>query len=475
MKPAYRVARSPVDQFFDKGPPPPPTRMGSGDVLSIESDTVTVNMHGTVVAGVAVQGDMPGVGDQIDVWSQEDLLYTPGDLSSGGGGDDTPHIVSTRRPGTGSDTEINIAGSFNDDSWFFDPEAMPDWMSDAREDGTGLEITRDGTDNDGILWSPSGFDVRPGDELVFTVSATYLDDKVTRMTTVVCWGTEDTDPLPDGTTHLSTYSPTVQVDGVDEEMETTIVVPSTVSTTDNGSIVPLSARIGILFQVVTVDPYATKVMALGPPIWYFRYENTTTNVDSSGNARFWNNGYGASTDVPGLYPGGGRARSYPGTGESQLLGSVVPTATNVSCTFAAGVKFTGGTGDWNILASIVGAIAAGHTIMFGFDDTGHPLTKCYGGGTEISAIATMTVGTTATHHVVWTWNATTFEVKIWVDGVVVLTANNGGPIRTGSGLRDFGGGNGRYFKGVVDEPAWYDRLLSDIEITDLAACWAAGL
>lgn len=470
---SYRVPRSPVDQFFDKGPPPPPTRMGSGDVLSVESDTVTVTMHGTVVAGVAIQGDLPDVGDQIDVWSQEDLLYSPGsDDGDSSGGADNLHIVSTARPGSATASEVPIAGSFGDDSWFFEALDMPDWAEDAREDGTGLEVTRDGPDEQGVLWSSEVFVVRPGDQLVFNVSATYLDGIVATMQTMLCWGEEGTEPLPGDSTNTTAYSPVVSVDGVEDELECTVVVPSTVSTVD-GTIVPLVARVGIRFTANDVHSYPVTVMSFGP-LWYFRFENTSTNVDSSGHGHTWNNNYANSSDVAGLYSGGGRARSYPGTASSQLT-TTVSSAMNTSFTLTGGFNVIGGTGGSNSVAGVESSINAGHTVYSGFESDGRPFMQCWDGVTDTRFTAPASV-TGGTHHVVWRWNHLTFDVGIWVDGVRVLTGNNGRIIRLGSGARMFAGGDGlRFYKGTLDEVAWYDKLLSDTEIATLYTAWAAGL
>jgi hypothetical protein len=474
---AYRVPRSPADQLYDKGPPPPPTRMGSGDVLSVEAESVTVQMHGTTISGVAVQGDMPGVGDQIDVWSQDDLLYTPGDGSSSSAATEDLHIVSTRRPGTGSATDLNIAGSFRDDSWFFEETDLPEWDSAAREDGTGLEVTLDGTvDQVGILWSDGPCDVRPGDELVFTVAATYLAGTIATMQTMYCWGEEDTDPLPSPTTAVLSYSPAVDVDGVGEEMESTVTVPSTVTTADASVIVPLRARVGIRFTANVVNPYAATVMSLGPPLWYFRYENVTTNLDSSGNNLTWNNGYANSTDVPGLYPSAtpGRARSYPGTNGSQLnLGGGHPG--DQSFTFACGASLIGGTGDWNVIFGVVGTIAGAHSVMLGYNTAGQPMLAPYGSIDESHLLGPTSLAGAGTRHLVYTYSKTSLQMKIYVDGVQVAFRTSPGPIRPGHGFHQMAMGNGaRYFKGTVDEAAFFEKTFTDAEVTTLYRAWAAG-
>ena len=67
-RPAHRVPRSPADNDFPKGPPPAPSRLGSGEVTAIEdADSVTVLINDEDVEGVHVQGNMPEVGDQLDV------------------------------------------------------------------------------------------------------------------------------------------------------------------------------------------------------------------------------------------------------------------------------------------------------------------------------------------------------------------------------------------------------------------------
>jgi hypothetical protein len=67
-----------MDAAFDKGRPPGPVRMGSGEVTATATDTLTVDMHGETIPGVAVQGGMPAVGAQVDVFNLDDLLYCTG-------------------------------------------------------------------------------------------------------------------------------------------------------------------------------------------------------------------------------------------------------------------------------------------------------------------------------------------------------------------------------------------------------------
>jgi Concanavalin A-like lectin/glucanases superfamily len=277
---SYRVPRSPVDNFFQKGPPPPPTRMGSGEVLAISADTCTVLLHGTQVPGVAVQGNMPAVGDQIDIWNMEDLVYTPGaeDGWVDDGTSDAPHIVSSDRPSI-SDQPVNIGGSFHDESWFFEAVDEPDWRRDAREDLTGLEVSRDGTDTDGILWSGVGFDVRVGNELHFTITADWLDFTPASMQLVVCYGADpDVAPLPGDDTDVRTHGSPVLIDGVDETLDVTWVVPEEVHPDGGGGTFdPVIARVGILFHVEP-PPAGSRVA-----FWAMDDSTGTTMADSSGD------------------------------------------------------------------------------------------------------------------------------------------------------------------------------------------------
>lgn len=78
--PAHRVPRSTIDvRGFPSAKPAPAARLGAGEVTAIEdAETVTVVMNDEVVAGVFIQGNLPPIGEQIEVWALDDTLYSPG-------------------------------------------------------------------------------------------------------------------------------------------------------------------------------------------------------------------------------------------------------------------------------------------------------------------------------------------------------------------------------------------------------------
>jgi Concanavalin A-like lectin/glucanases superfamily len=235
------------------------------------------------------------------------------------------------------------------------------------------------------------------------------------------------------------------------------------------------AELGGLENCPDLPPaYADAVMALSP-LWYYRFENTTSNVDSSGHGWTWNTGYAGSTDVPGLYPSStnrGRARSFTGAaGGGQL--NVTGVTGERSATCAAAVQHVSAGGE-SIVASVCGPIAGGHSIMFGFHSDGKPFIHCYGGGVEKQLFGPTSLSGTGTHHMVWRWDKVTFDVDIWVDGVKIAHGNNGGPIRPGTGWRQVCDGNGRVYRGVLDEVSWFDAALTDTQVAALYESWAGG-
>lgn len=80
---AYRVPRSAYDAAYDTGAPSPGVRYVSGVVLDTQTDTLTAEIYDEAVPNVAVLGDMPAVGEQVDIFQVGSLLYVP--VSSQGG------------------------------------------------------------------------------------------------------------------------------------------------------------------------------------------------------------------------------------------------------------------------------------------------------------------------------------------------------------------------------------------------------
>jgi hypothetical protein len=220
--------------------------------------------------------------------------------------------------------------------------------------------------------------------------------------------------------------------------------------------------------------YSDAVLALSP-LWYYRFENVSSNVDSSTHGWTWNTGYAGSVDVPGLYPSStnpGRARSFTGAaGGGQL--NVTGVTGDRSATCAAAVQHVSAGGE-SMVASVCGPIAGGHSIMFGFHSDGKPFIHCYGGGVEKQLMGPTSLSGTGTHHMVWRWDKATFDVDIWVDGVKIAHGNNGASIRAGTGWRQVCDANGRLYRGVLDEVSWFDAALTDEQIAALYESWAGG-
>jgi Concanavalin A-like lectin/glucanases superfamily len=219
--------------------------------------------------------------------------------------------------------------------------------------------------------------------------------------------------------------------------------------------------------------YSDLVMSYGP-LWYLRFENPASNVDTASHFTV-NNGYGDTTDRIGLYPSAspGRARTFPGGSALQLAGSATAPMNN-SCTLAGAFTVVGGGTEINLVSGVSGAINVANTIYFGFTTTGVPHVRCWDGVADATFNGPASlIG--APHHVMWRWNSSTFDVGIWVDGVRVVTGNNGRGLRVGTGQRMVGGTIfGERYKGVMDEVSWYERALSDDEIAALYESWAEG-
>jgi len=63
--------------LFDQGSPTEPIRYVAGKVTDTATDTCTVLINGEEIPRVAVLGDMPDLGDLVDVYQIGDLLYLP--------------------------------------------------------------------------------------------------------------------------------------------------------------------------------------------------------------------------------------------------------------------------------------------------------------------------------------------------------------------------------------------------------------
>ena len=254
---SYRVPRSPVDDNFS-GDAPSPVLIGSGRVMSVEVDTCSVMVNDEELAGVLIMGDDPDVGDIVEVWSIEDLLFTPADDFDydsyvEGMETDAEHIVSAEEPAQLKDANVNIAGAMRDESsWYFTPSESPGWVRNLTQAGTGFEITRADASGvtpseTGTLWSEAEFEVRSGDTLTVNVTASFLNPEIATMQAVICWGPEDSEPVPGTDAQIIPYGSPVAVDGEGRTFTVVITVPDLVSPT-SGDVVPGAGRIGIAFN-----------------------------------------------------------------------------------------------------------------------------------------------------------------------------------------------------------------------------------
>ena len=75
----------------------------------------------------------------------------------------------------------------------------------------------------------------------------------------------------------------------------------------------------------------------------------------------------------------------------------------------------------------------------------------------------------AKHHVAFSYNSSTFEFKLYVDGVNVQTSTGTDPLNTsvtaklavGARFKGTTSGNEEFFNGVIDEAVVYDSVLGD--------------
>lgn len=145
----YRVPRSRLDDTYDKATPLPVIRIGSGEVVSVESETCTVLIGDETLSGVVFLGDPPLVGDWVEVEARGDLLCIADVVDLDDfleGFSDGLHIVSDSEPLTGGVLDINIAGSMRDETgWVFLSPDDETWNRTLTESGVGLEITWDET------------------------------------------------------------------------------------------------------------------------------------------------------------------------------------------------------------------------------------------------------------------------------------------------------------------------------------------
>jgi len=165
--------------------------------------------------------------------------------------------VSTEVPVAGTacyvDTCIVREGSAPgpDDLAYFDgatPDAGGerfDWLAAANASSSTRTKGQPDPVPPGTLWSFTDFEVDPGDVLHLEASVQYLAQATVTVEPVVAWGPEDSQALPDATSQVIVYPPSLLVDdpAAPETLTADITVPDEV-TVDVGPIAPRRARVG---------------------------------------------------------------------------------------------------------------------------------------------------------------------------------------------------------------------------------------
>ena len=259
---AYRVPRSTVDDFFIMGEPEPSVSMGSAQVVSVDGETMTVQIGDETISGVVFQGDPPDVGDYVEVQSRDDLMVVPDDPANNpdtfieGISTTSAHIVSEDDPGAMPDQTLNVGGSMlGTDAWVFLPGDDPAWQRTVDPTGTGMEVTHDGTADTGpgTLWSTLPFDATPGCVLHLTITGSWLNLSTVTIQPVVAYGpqTSADDPMPgDGTQVLPAPSSWL-LDTANETYSVDITVPSTITTVTDGEVATGRARLGLTVTITS--------------------------------------------------------------------------------------------------------------------------------------------------------------------------------------------------------------------------------
>lgn len=270
----YRVPRSPVDDYYIKGTPLPASQIGTGIVVSVDGDTLTVLVGDEELDGVLFQGDPPEDGESVEVETRGDLTLVPvsNDTFRIGLEDDAEHIVSDEDPGLPPPQVINVGGSMKDlDAWQMYGTDLLGWTTEVTASGIRVHqnptttwdtidpattwdtlaatpaITWDTMrvdDNAATLWSTLPFEVEPGDQLEVTFTLAELVPSTTAQLVLLYSPIEDSTPLPTDDVAILDYPPLVLVEA-STTLTTTVTVPDTI-TTSTGDNPPRTAKIGIL-------------------------------------------------------------------------------------------------------------------------------------------------------------------------------------------------------------------------------------
>lgn len=140
---AYRVPRSHVDDFFERGETLAPSRTSAAIVVSVDGASCTVQIGDDIISGVLYLGDPPRVGDVVDLEARGDLMVIPAtadlDTFLEGAETDAQHIVSDEDPGKPPDVVINVGGSMRDlDAWQFLGTDQQKWIRELNASGQGM-------------------------------------------------------------------------------------------------------------------------------------------------------------------------------------------------------------------------------------------------------------------------------------------------------------------------------------------------
>ncbi len=212
--------------------------------------------------------------------------------------------------------------------------------------------------------------------------------------------------------------------------------------------------------------YPKRVLSTNPTLyWAF---NDGSISDSSGHGYNGVAMYGATWVADGgLSPcGSSGAMSFSGTGSPEVIsyGSYPPDSNNF--TYSCVVKTTSSAlmFNWNKMSSI----AAAHSYYFGVNN-GFPEAKIYPNGSVYTG--TIKVNDGRAHHLVYTFS-TTSGGTMYVDGVACgsIAAQS---VRTGGGFKlganEAGVGGSFPWDGIIDEAAYWDRVLTADEVKSLNA------
>lgn len=234
----------------------------------------------------------------------------------------------------------------------------------------------------------------------------------------------------------------------------------------------------ILFSLFLLSPTFGSAQGPTPPVSHWKFDETsgTTAFDASANGNNLTLSGGASF-APGKL---GNALSVNGTTGKAV--DTVTTGLNPTSvlTIAAWVKPTSFTNSHfsTIVRKGSRSNDRGYSMLFLGDNLFFNRVCC---GAGVESVSVPVDGTF--HHVAITWNNAASQVRFYLDGVLVETANSPGvigtpldadPLSVGYNLDEAGGGPlgflpGSPYSGLIDDLRIYHRVLSGAEISALLA------